>query len=412
MKPTELLKLSDVALLQALVKRYPETIYLAGKAEASPEGNPLLKNNALAYQVFDSNVEIDPTAVEADRTFLGLLTLKWVLTGEYHQFTSLQTNSDARLSRASFDKLAAYTQRIAGTEADLEFCLYSLACNDLGKTLFLVEKHKQVTGQTAEDHDQLLGRLIQEAPELFPAFQGLLTEAQQQSYIRGITANLNLGQFVQGENLPVNLMEMQAIDAKSRELRLVCELFDFAGVMGHVNAGGSMVMTEDNYQAFSAAIEELTKEPLGQSYHRYIAQRSRLVGLQADTPEGIAMGRIAALSRAFKPEQGQAIQTAWATLSDEERQTLTAELTETGLDGHKGILVYYAPAVIANAVKAAGSYAAGLDYALPVLAKVYRDARAAKPNQNGNGIITANVAELARQAAQQKPAAVTLTNKP
>lgn len=401
MQPNKLLALDDVFFLKELVHRYPEMTYLAGKAEASPEGNPILRKDALAYQVFGEKA-VDSTAIEADRTFLGLLTLKWVLTDQYEKFTSLQTNPAVKLTRASFDKLRDYTRRIAGTDDDLEFCLYSLACNDLGKTHFLVEKYKEVTGSAAEDHDQLLGELIQKSPDFFPAFQHSLTAAQQESYVRGINANLNLGQFVQGENLPVNLAGMQAIDAKSRELRLVCELFDFAGVTGHVNVGGSMVMTEENYVAFSSAIEELTKEPLDQSYQRYIARRGQIAGLDTSTPEGFAMGRIAALSRAFSPEQGQDIQATWSALSDQQKKILTAELNETGLNGNKGVLIYYAPAVVANAVKATGSYTEGLTHALHVFSDVYEDARKNVSNKKGNGVITVNVAEEARQASQLK----------
>lgn len=403
MKPSDLIQLPDLEFLQELVHRYPEASYLSGQAEASPEGNPTLRADALAYRVFDEGT-VDPSAVEADRTFLGLLTLKWVMTDQYEQFTSLQTNPDNKLSRASFNALRDYTRRIAGTEEDLEFCIYSLACNDLGKTLFLVEKHKEIMGYAAEDHDQLLGTLVEEASGFFPGYQHMLSRGQQASYIRGINANLNLGQFVQGENLPVNLVDMQAIDAKSRELRLVCELFDFAGVTGHVNAGGSMVMTEENHTAFSAAIEELTKEPLDRSYARYIERRAAMVGIDADTPEGFAMGRIAALSRAFGPAQGAIIQEVWDGLNDSERATLIDELTMTGLDGRKGILLYYAPALITNAVKATGDFAAGLDYALRSFAELYNTARGSVANQDGNGVITVNVAERARQALQLQPA--------
>lgn len=400
MKPSDLLALSDIDFLTAVVKRYPEAEYLAGKAESSPEGNPVLKKEALAYKVFDSGVTVDPTAIEADRTFLGLLTLKWVLTDQYEQFTSLQSNPQIKLSRQSFDALRDYTQNILQSEEDLEFCLYSLTCNDLGKTLFLVEEHKKIIGQAAEDHDLLLHTLVQKTPDLFPAFQALLTPTQQESYVRGLGANLNLGQFVQGENLPANLAGMQAIDAKSRELRLVCELYDFAGVTGHVNPNGSIVMNEENYLAFSSAIKELTTEPQNQSYNRYIAHRGELVGLAPSTPEGFAMARLATLSRAFKPEQGAAIRNAWSKLDDEERRNLTRELNETGLDGRKAILVYYAPAVIGNAIKATGDYAAGLEYSMNVLNQVYAEARTTAPNQQGNGVITVNVNHLARQALQ------------
>lgn len=69
----DLLKLNDIDFLKEIVARYPETHLLSGQAEAPPEGNQKLKENPLAYQVFQS---VHPEAIEADRTFLGLLLLK------------------------------------------------------------------------------------------------------------------------------------------------------------------------------------------------------------------------------------------------------------------------------------------------------------------------------------------------
>jgi hypothetical protein len=399
MQTGALLALNDLEFLRALVRRYPESGYLAGKAEASPEGAPLLRQDALAYQVFGANVGVDASAIEADRTFLGLLTLKWVLTDRYDKFTSLQSMPQ-RLRRGSFNKLRRYTTRIISSDADLEFCLYSLTCNDLGKTLFLVEQHQKIIGQDADNHDLLLYRLTQKMPDLFPAFQSRLTPAQQHSYLAGLGADLNLGQFVQGENLPVNLAGMQALDAKSRELRLVCELFDFAGVTGHLNAEGSISMREDNYLAFSAAIAELTALPLPQAYQRYIHYRGTLTGIDMSTEDGYALGRLTALSRSFTSDQGAALQTVWRGLPPEQKTVLSGELNETGDNGRKGILLYYAPALIANAIAATGNYTAGLKYSLPILAQVYQTARAAHPAQSGNGVITVNIAKLARDAQQ------------
>jgi hypothetical protein len=369
-------------------------LYLTGKAEASPEGNPELRKTALAYQVF-SREEVDPFAIEADRTFLGLLTFKWVINAQYKQFTCLQTGLN-KLSRASFDKLHAYTLQVIATDEDLEFCLYTLACNDLGKTLFLVAQHKTLTRYPAVDHDQLLYYLVNEEPWLFSGFQAWLTSEQQSRYIKGLRANFNLGQFFQGESFTVNLVDIQAMDVKSRELRLVCELFDFAGATGHLNPRGSMVMTEDNYQKFNVAIEELMTEPLPGSYQRYITRRGTMVGLNATTPEDYAKCRIATLSRASLPTQGVDIQRVWEELDDDKKRVLTEELNLTGF-GTKGILLYYAPALLANTIRTKGNYVDGLKCALDIFVQIYRKTRQCELEPTGDGVITVNVEKEARQ---------------
>ena len=67
-----LVTMEDTQFLKALVAYCPEAVLLAGEAESSPEGSQRLKETALAYQVFEPSIRIHETAIEADRTFLGL----------------------------------------------------------------------------------------------------------------------------------------------------------------------------------------------------------------------------------------------------------------------------------------------------------------------------------------------------
>lgn len=394
-----LLALDDIAFLREILRRYPEMLCLAGPAEASPEGTPRLKPGALAYQVFPAGIAVDPAAIEADRTFVGLLALKWVLAGEEARFTAAQPAPE-KLTAASFAKLRDYTQGVVAGDEDLEFCLYSIACNDLGKTAVMAKHHREGTGGAAEDHDQLLTTLVARAPNLFPALRRRLTPQQQQSYLAGLQANFNLGQFVQGENLPAQLVALQALDAKSRALRLLCEVFDFAGAAGHVEPRGSLTMTENNYRAFAGAIEALSRRPALEAYQQYIAQRGALADIDATTPVGFALARLAALARAFDAAAGADIKAGFAALPADMRAVLVRGLNATGLDGDTGVIIYYAPALVANAQAATGSLRAALGHALPLLAAAY--AEGDRADAGATSTITISVADAARQALTLK----------
>ena len=388
----ELIELDKIEFLKALVAKYPETKLLAGAAQASPEGNQKLKEEALAYKVFDKSVEINPTAIEADRTFLGLLVfkagiLKSVMTGDREMFPNLSDNG--------FKKLQEFTNSIVKTEEDLELCLYALACNDLGKTQKLVDEHYALTGNKDADHDQVLYTLTKLNPERFEGFCKLSPE-QQNLYLEGLGADLNLGQYVQGENLPYNLEGMQKISQKGRDLRLIAELYDFAGVTGHINPNVSLVMNDDNLMAFTTAIKELMTEPQEFAYQRYIARRGQKAGIDSNTPCGYAQSRVAAMARVFTKEKGQVIKDVWAKLPDNTKKILEDELNETGQGKRKAILIYYAPAVIANAVQSSKDFNKGLERGLKALAKVFDDTRKQQNNDNGRGVISINVSSLAK----------------
>ncbi len=64
-----------VDCLKEFLLKHPEIRYLSGQAESTPEGNSL-QPDSLASKKFPT---FDPTAIEADRTFLELILFKAVL---------------------------------------------------------------------------------------------------------------------------------------------------------------------------------------------------------------------------------------------------------------------------------------------------------------------------------------------
>ena len=376
---SDILKLDFIPFLRALSQRYPEMLYLLGEATASPEGNQTLREDALAYRVFPDQL-IASTAIEFDRTAMGLLCFKTVMNDDPSLFPFL--------SEASFQELRTFTTQFVKNPEDVEFIFYSLACNDLGKT------HVIATQGKGDDHDQILFDLVSR-PDLFPGMTEHLSLEQITLYTAGLGANLNLGQYVQGENLPWNLQGMQQVHEKARNLRLIAELYDFAGVAGHVSHTKSLVMTDDNLWVFMTAIQQLMTDPLDKAYERYVALRAQRVGL-GDHPDAYALGRLAAMSRLFTPEQGNALLESWNGLPDKDRDALKNGLEATGVDGSKGVLVYYAPAVIANTLKTAGSPEAGLPTALAILAKVYKREAATPHDFTGDGVVTVDVNQMAK----------------
>lgn len=394
----ELLDLEDVQFLQEIVKRYPEAKMLAGPAEASPEGNQKLQDTAIAYDVFNEDTPVHETAIEADRTFLGILLFKAAYNEDRSKFPNLSDDN--------WQGLVSLTKNNVITDEDLELILYALTAQDLGKTQVLVDAYQSEFGSPAADHDKLIYEITAECPDMFEGFKNL-SAPNQEAYLNGLAADLNLGQFVQGENLPCNLQQILKIDDRSRRVRLLTELFDFAGATGHVDRHKSILMTNDNYTAFSRALFSLSgHDSATAAYTQYIKSRGQRVGLVAEQDdlasdsEKFALSRIAALSRAFTPEQGQEILDVWSGLPDEDRQTLITEMSITGLNASdfKGILLYYSPAVIANAIKAKGNFSAGLSVGLKALAKTYRYVRS-EVQETGLGQVTVNVNALARLAA-------------
>ena len=377
-----------VPYLRRVVQSYQEMEMLAGPAEASPEGNSLLASDALSYSVFDCPV--DQTAIEAERTFLGLILFEAVLRGDNSYFP--------HLSPKSFTRLRRFTLKHVPTPADQALVAYSLACNDLGKTQILIDANIEAMGRKAPDHDRLLAEMLSARSDLFPGLERL-TPAQRAVFSAGLNTNFNLGQMTQGENLPADLDMIQRVDGRTRMLRLVSELYDFAGATGHLRHDRSILLTEDNLSAYLMAIAELNRTPLTRAYERYVHLRARQSGIADTEPDGYILGRIVALSRTFTVEQGMMVRAVWQSLPAEVRHVLRCEIGKAESSNQPGILLYYAPALIANAVRSFGNFEHGLDYALRVFATQFEKTRA-ENRTTSEPVIIVNIAALARDALQ------------
>ena len=347
------IKYDDIDFLKFVVARYPETKRLAESANASPEGNQQLRPGALTYAVFEN---VDVNVIEAERTLISILLLKDVLTDERTHFE--------HLSKEGYIKLRSYTYAVLTTIEQVESVLYALACNDLGKTHSLRNLLNYI-GPSTEDHDQLLARLVIKCPRLFPGMH-LLTQEQRAYYIDGLLADFNLGQFVQGESLPYNLIGIQQLSDKARNLRLLVELYDFAGA---VTYNGQF--NDNALSTYLSAIQHLTTEPLDGSYERYIYSRAPD---QFHADFGLAMGRLIAQARFTDPEDCKLLDSVFRELPRHIAETLLGELNCAWKKGKKPIMLYYAPAVFANAIKALGKKD-GLRHALFSLAAEYQAAR-------------------------------------
>lgn len=121
-----LLQLDDINYLKEISVIYPEIKALLKKSPmATPAGPALLSSNALAYKVFEKS-EVDDSAIEIERTFLSLLLFKAVFNNNNSKFPNINEDNFKLLSNFINDHIKS--------EEELAFIIYSLACNDLGKT--------------------------------------------------------------------------------------------------------------------------------------------------------------------------------------------------------------------------------------------------------------------------------------
>ena len=406
-----LLQAEDITFLKTILNKYPEIQYtVLGNKTTASAGKNKISPNSLAYQVFETDNLAD--TIEFDRAAVGLLCLKYVLANDYEAFTACQ-NPQIKLSHQSFEALQNFTKQVIQTPEDLEIAIYSIMCNDLGKTYTLINAYQKLKNHTDADHDTIYATLLNEKPELFSGFQNL-TQTQQTIILEGLNTTFNLGQFAQGENTPADLPKIQSISKKVRDLYILHAFYDVAGAAGHIKHNGSLVMSEPVYYGYDLAIKSLMREPFSDSYNRYISIRGELVGVDSKTQKGFALSRLAALSRCFVKDDGELLTEVWHNLPNNVQHILQKELNATGLNNTSAILIYYAPAFIdntkkyylsklpvdANPIEKRKALYKAYKSAFISLAQIYTATRIAVKRQQLTGVITVDINDIAKQALQ------------
>lgn len=373
---------------------------MAGKVHATPEGIVGAVTESPSKKMFGEQ------HIEFDRTAVGILAMKWVLAGEYEQFTKPHAAS-MKLSPESFAHLKSYLESILKTPEDIDAMVTYMVINDLGKIAAVVKEVEILTQAVDVDHDKILLIALKSHPEIAPSFTRL-SERHQHLIIKGLEAKFNIGQFIQGENVPASLSGLNGLDQDSLDFYLLHAVFDIAGAAGHVNPSGAVVMTEPTYQGFRTSIAAITQLAGGKSltevYDGYLAERGRNIGLTVDTPLERASLRISLMLRASNEAEAQEVVSVLESLPVGVRTVLIKELNVSGIDDGPATLLYYSPATLANAraaLKKAGHPDAsrkGLEIGLMTFARLFQEARTFIRDRHENGVFTVNVARVAEGA--------------
>lgn len=374
------------------MEKYPELLWLTGDVNATPEG---------------VNTQ-DDKYKEYNRTMLSIELLKWVISGDYERFTECQ--QPKRLSREKFEEIHEYTKGIIKSGEDLEAIITYLIINDLGKIKSVVSQIEDKIGLQTVDHDDILYQGLEKIPGISPSFDKL-DDKYKNLILNGLRTKFNMGQFIQSENLPQNLEPLVGLDEESFNYYMLHVLYDIGGATGHVTRKGSIIIDDDFWTKFKTAEEYLkrmkSKEDILSAYQGYLNERGNVLQLQGDSSDVISTIKLCNMLRTSDPKKAQIVLQTLQSQEPNVRAILEQELTATGIDDDKAILLYYAPATMTNAItyfknnNSANPIVDGLNIVLPTFARIYSQTRAnlAKKDDAPN-VTTVMISEIAKKAGE------------
>lgn len=399
--------LTDEEVLNEVIRHFPEMMALTGRVDATPD-RPA--NFAEAPSPSARLFGVQHT--EFDRTYVGILVLKWILAGDRSRFD---------LSEASFQELRQYVSRQMHDQEALHAMIVDMVINDLGKVVayrnqvreIVVRERGEVETSTV-NHDKILYLGLQVAPQLSPSFQSLNTHYQK-LILEGLRADFNMGQFFQAESLPANLRGLFGLSAAGYAFYDLHWLLDFGGVRGHVNPTRSLMLNNErylNWKKVNHAITDVMQRPrtdasMVEAYDTYLAARGQEMGFDTQDPRQRVLTRIGAMVEARTADDGARIRAVFERLHRNVQAILVSELNATGVSGDRyGVLAYYAPQTLRNSIDALTraqedlAFETGLELGLNVLARAFMEARIKIADRSTNGVYTIDINDVAKEMSK------------
>lgn len=343
---------------------------------------------------------VDTIDKEYKRTWCSITLLNYVLEGNYEAFSKCQ--KAGRITLESFNELREYVKSALQTPEDEDAMRAFLVINDLGKVGDFVKKIQETIGFESIDHDMIMYEGLRMHPEFSPTFNRL-TQKYKDLILEGLKTNFNMGQYIQSECLPANLLPLLGITDEAFNFYMIHVLFDIGGAAGHVVPDGTVIINELYWKKFSYSLHTLSDYIKGNcdaysAYGNFVNKTNSIYKVTA-----FPVMKLCNLMRVSNVVEAGEVQNAWNSLDDCIKDVISEELCSTGIND-SAILMYYLPACLQNAwtfykkVNAENALRKTISVVMPVIAELYKRVR--HEVGDNEGVTVAFIADVATAAKE------------
>jgi len=290
---------------------------------------------------------------EAKRAVLSVLSMLWLLKGDYEQMVSCQ-KLPTRLSKSTWtaiQELLCWEM----TPAQLTALLVLLAIRGLSKS---ADFTKLCPPSERRSPESVLDYAVSNLKSYIPSLAGLPAESADYvvSTVR-MLGQFSFPQFLQGENNPHSVWMLQSCLKQEEEvvfkMFLLAQVCVLCGVTGAKSIQGSHFLNELNGRSVLKALsclQNIADARPQAVYWRYIAARAWSLQLEVQQAGDLVLARLACLTRTVDPQRLRELKEEGAQLTDSEQDALHEIFL---LDGHlqKAFIFQYLPLFLTNAME-------------------------------------------------------------
>ncbi|KAH8743331.1 hypothetical protein F5883DRAFT_441071 [Diaporthe sp. PMI_573] len=355
--------ISDAELLHQVHGEFPHELDRLKRAYSISDTNTIRPSTPSPSQIlYGTQYE------EVNRTLVGVLSLRWIYSGQYKTFTGTQTDPVV-LTRSSFNWIRDIFTKGLETPMDLYALLTYIVVNDLGKDPQLASDYRSKTGEDISplNHDIILLKALEAGlvlcvDHLPPAHKANVTRSM------GLGAEFNVGQLAQAENAPACLASLQDMRGQERvfDFHFMQQLLDISGAAGHEDWTCAKKFIQPIFEAYRNVYEVaigiiLGEQGLREGYDVILTRRGGMLNemgfraLDVRSPEDRALMRLLCMGGVANPETAELYRSVWGALDDRTKSSLVHSLNADGSIAEPAVQPTYMPAMLAQGVGEASS---------------------------------------------------------
>lgn len=300
---------------------------------------------------------------EVNRTLVSMLAVKWLMTGDYQTFTCCQ-NLSTKLKPESFQRLRDLLVESCPVPETIYALLVAIVVNDLGKNEDQARLVTNITGQTYQNHDDVVHAAANE--HFFPSIESMEPDLRADILLGlELGSRLNIAQFAQAECVAASLEGVLIMNGRNRAfaLKLMEVILDVSGASGHIDSCCAAQMTEPVFQTYLTIHETLLNiiekritpqegyDCIFLARHRLLRDAGFQKELSTQDPADRALLRLLTMGRVVDRDRADCFVKAFEDLAPDTKQNVVDLLNVNGVDGQAAIIFFYAPALISEALK-------------------------------------------------------------
>lgn len=315
---------------------------------------------------FPSQLLFQKDYAEVNRTLVGMLALKWLVSGDYEAFTGQQAPA-AQLHQDSFRQLRQLFMGGLDTEEDVYALFVATVVNDLGKDPQLSARVADLLKDYSSKANHDLVVYIAAKHDMLPLINEAKDTPSYEKLMQGLLfgSEVNIAQLAQAESAPGTLKHVKNIMAgldHAFTLKFMELILDVAGADGHHDARSAKPMIEPVFQGYMVARQALIdiiqdKCSVREGYDQVLTHRANLLkkegymAISVQVPSERALLRLLTMSRTTSKKQALWIDQAFRCLTQYERSAIVDGLNVDGTDDGVAIVPYYMPALFSETFK-------------------------------------------------------------